>query len=288
MAFLVSSALLYGKDVPVMKKVSVEIPVGEYSIFTFPFKVTEIQPGNFRATKKVKVDSDKDKPIELPNGTKKITINKKNGESEPTKNGAEKTNILNMQKIDNMVTFRPKMKGEAELILWGNQDYPMIIDVKIVERGEGDKELNFVQLVDSRKEVINFEANPHEKVIENIIQYLYAPDLHRKPSGYEEVVRQDVYDVGIKDRKGNIFARVRLSLTKEVVGKRYVGQVWNANIVPQFDNRDGTVNIPEGFKLKLYDEMFDSRGVYAVSLETYTITKEHGTRVMVVRKKEGV
>jgi len=32
--------------------------------------------------------------------------------------------------------------------------------------------------------------------------------------------------------------------------------------------------------------MFDDDGVYGVSLETYGVTKEHGTRVMVIRRRD--
>jgi hypothetical protein len=169
--------------------------------------------------------------------------------------------------------------------VWGNKNFPMIIKISVVD--EADTDIDFVQLVDNRKEVISFEASPHEKVIENIMRFLHNADVNPKPRGYENIVRKEIYDVGIKDRDGKTFARVRVTLTKEVVGKIYVGQEWNVNVVPEFDNEDGEiVEIPSDFELTLYEEMFDSPGIFAVSLETYQITKKNGTRVMIVRNKE--
>ncbi len=271
---------LNAKDIPVMKETTLEISVKDYSVVKFPFKVTNMQLGSFR--QKVKVEKETVLGIEN-NGVQKITLSK-NQQAEPARNGG---NILNVKKIDNMLTFRPSAIGETEMIIWGNKDFPMIINLKVVE--DADKNIEFIQVLDSRKDVLNFEANPHEQVIEKIMRHLYNSEVNKKPGGYENVVRKEVYDVGIKDRDGNTFARVRTSLSKEVVGSRYVGQVWNVNIVAEFDNEaNETINIPDGFVLTLYEEMFDNDGVFAVSLETYRISKEHGTRIMVVRKKEEV
>jgi len=289
---IVSSSLLFmavtigvtvsAKDVPVLKTMTIEIPQGEYSILKFPFKITNLQLGEFKGHVKKK----RKPAIVLPdNGVKRINISKKTGENNPkVKNSM--TNILNLKRVDNILTFRPKIKGSIEIIVWGNKDFPMVLKVNVVQKSHGDTDINFVQTVDSRQEVIKFESNPHEKVIERIMKYLYNPIVNKKPRGYEEVVRKDIYDVAIEDENNIVVARVRASLVKESIGKRYVGQVWNVNIVPEFENRNETVTIPDGFYLTLYPEMFDAPGVFAVSLETYRITKKHGTRVMVVRRKE--
>lgn len=272
---------LNAKEIPVMKETIIEIPAKDYSVVTFPFKIANIQMGAFSYRK------EKNKPL-VPaikdNGVKKISLSKKDINNN-SKQKSVGNNILNIKKIDNMLTFRPKTKGQVEIIVWGNKDFPMIIKIKVVDFA--DKNIKFVQVVDSRKEVVNFESSPHEKVIERIMRFLHNSSVNPKPRGYENIVRKEIYDVGIKNREGVTFARVRVSLTKEVVGKIYVGQEWNVNIVPEFDNENGeTIDIPDRFSLTLYEEMFDSPGVFAVSLETYSITKEHGTRVMIVRNKE--
>jgi hypothetical protein len=271
------------KDIPVLKTVTVEIPQGEYSVFNFPFKITNLQLGEFKG----RVKKTKKPTVALPdNGVKRINISKTNGANKPKVKNAQ-PNILNLKKVKNILTFRPKIKGSIEIIVWGNKDFPMVLKVNVVDKNHGDTDINFVQTVDNRKEVIKFESNPHEKVIEKIMRYLYNPSVNKKPRGYEEIVRKDIYDVGIEDENGVVISRVRASLVKESVGRRYVGQVWNVNIVPEFENKNETVVIPDGFYLTLYPEMFDAPGVFAVSLETYRITKKHGTRVMIVRRKEG-
>ncbi|WP_457748579.1 hypothetical protein [Sulfurimonas sp.] len=270
------------KDVPVLKSVTLEIPQGEYSILKFPFKITNLQLGEFRGhVKKKKKDS-----VALPNnGVKRINISKTNGANKPKVKNVQ-PNILNLKRVDNILTFRPKIKGFIEIIVWGNKAFPMVLKINIVNKNKGDTDINFVQVLDKRDEVIKFESSAHEQVIERITRYLYNPVVNKKPRGYEEVVRKDIYDVGIENSDGKVIARVRASLVKESVGRRYVGQVWNANIVPEFESGDETITIPDGFYLTLYPEMFDAPGVFAVSLETYRITKKHGTRVMVVRRKE--
>ncbi|WP_294961555.1 hypothetical protein [Sulfurimonas sp.] len=284
-AFKIALALLIfstlnGKDIPIMKTTTIELPVSEYSIIKFPFKVAEARLGSYKY-KKIKGEVT---PIIIKNNANKnISLSKKNP-AVPAPIVTSGENLLNIKKIDNFLTFRPRFKGTAEIVVWGNKDFPMIIKIDIVD--DADKNINFVQVLNSRKEVINFESNPHEKVLENIMRFLHNSEVNKKPRGYENIVRKEVYDVAIRDRQGVIFARVRVSLTKEVAGKIYVGQEWNVNIVEEFDNENETVEIPNGFYLTLYEEMFDSEGVFAVSLETYTITKEHGTRVFIVRNKE--
>ena len=44
--------------------------------------------------------------------------------------------------------------------------------------------------------------------------------------------------------------------------------------------------IADDFSLRLYEEMFDGTGVYAVSIEKYNISKNVGARVMIVRLRE--
>jgi len=275
LSLLVASSL-NALEVPIVKQTTIEVPYKDYTVIRFPFKVTKIQAGTFtykrEKTKKIA-------PVN-PNGVKQITLTKQKGASAANIKTLQ-NNPLNLRKIDKMLTLRPIAKGETEVIVWGNAEFPMIVKIKVVDKA--DKNIDFIQILDKRSEVITFESSPHEKVIENIMRFLYNSEVNKKPSGYENVARKELYDVAIKDRNGDVFARVRVSLSKEVVGRRYTGQVWNVNIVPEFDNEHETIEIPEGFRLSLYEEMFDKSGVFAISLETYRVTKEHGTRLMIVR-----
>jgi hypothetical protein len=278
---LVSATSLSAKDVYIAKKVTIEIPKKDYSVIRFPFKVTNIQLGAFSYLKEKGAPTPK---AIKNNGVQKITLSKKGANNK--KVSTPSNNMLNIKKIDNILTFRPKAKGDVEIIVWGYKDYPIILKIKVVDYG--DVNLNFINEVDRRADVLDFEASPHEKILERITRFLHNSEANPKPRGYDNIVRKEIYDVGIKDRDGLTFARVRVSLLREIVGKTYTGQEWNVNVVGEFDNENGDeVLIPEGFELTLYEEMFDSQGVFSVSLETNNITKEHGTRVMIVRRKEG-
>ncbi len=274
-----STVSLHALEIPVVPETTIEVPYKQFSIIKFPFKVTNIQQSIFSYTRK---KSSKLSPAVKASGVKQITLTKAKGAS-AAKIEATSKNILNIKKIDNILTMRPSFKGETQVIVWGNSEFPMVIKIKVVD--DADKNIEFIQIVSKRSEVANFESSPHEKVIERIMKSLYNSELHPKPRGYENVARKELYDVEIKDRDNSPFARLRVSLSKEYVGKKYIGQVWNVNVLPEFDTEDNTIEIPDGFKLSLYEEMFDSQGVYAVSLETYQITKGHGTRIMLVREK---
>ena len=275
---LVASSV-FAFDVPVVKESTITVLPNKYCVIKFPFKVTHIQLGTFEYKAKVKKET-----------TTALNDNKINRISLSSKSGThsakpKNSNFLNIKKIDNMITLRPKKKGRTQIIVWGNANFPMIININVGENGY--QNIDYIQMVSNRESVIKFEQNPHERIIELIMRYLYNPVVNKKPSGYDIVTKKEIYDVAIKDRNNKPFAKFRATLIKQINGRLYQGEVWNVNIVPEFNTKEETIEVPDGFKLKLYPEMFDAPGVYAVSLETYSITKAHGTRVMIVRKREG-
>ena len=277
--FTLGAASLNAIEMPIRKNITIEVAKKEFNIIKFPFKVTKIQLGVFSYRK---LKSNK-KPPPTAQVTKKITLSKKKAGASHTK-VSPKLNILNIKKVDNIITMRPAAKGEVELIVWGNKSYPMVIKIKVVD--EADQNIEFIHIVDERKQVIEFESSPHEKVIEKLMRTLFNENVNPAPRGYEHSARREIYDVGVENDDGFVYVRVKVSLTKEIIGKKYVGQVWNVNLVPEFEEDNETVFTPDDMKLTLFYEMFDSPGVYAISLETYSITKEHGTRLMIVRSKE--
>ena len=279
---LVLVATLGAREIPIRKNVTLEVSLKEFSVINFPFKVTKIQLGVFTYQERKDSKPQKNKAIEN-SGAKKISLSKKtNTKATPT--GVTNKNILNIKKIDKIITVRPDSIGEVEAIVWGNRDYPMVVKIKVVE--VADQDITFVHVVDERKLVTKFESGAHERVIELLMRSLFNEDVNPRPRGYESIVRKEVYDVGIEDNDGFVYTRVQVALTKEFVGKKYVGQVWNVNMVPEFDSDGETISMPDDFRLQLFYEMFDSEGVYSISLETYEIDKKHGTRLMLVRSKD--
>lgn len=278
------------KEVPIMKTVTVNIPVKEYSILDFPFKVKDVQTKSFtyRANVVHKV-----KKSELKNIKKQgISLSRKNIDlNKSTKKVIKSNDVLGFERGVNVLTFKPKYIGFAEMIIWGYDGFPIILKVNVVEPNKADKYIRFVELVENKKDVAKFESSSHEKIIEKITQHLYDESYKSKPSGYESIVRKDIYDVEVLNNKKEVVAIVRNTLIREIIGRDYLGQVWNVNLVGfrkeiLLGMMEEKFIVDEKLELNLYEEMFDENGIFSVSLETYKITKDHGTRVMVVRRRD--
>jgi len=278
------------KEVPIMKTVTVNIPVKEYSILDFPFKVKDVQTKSFTYRAKV---VRKVKKSELKKLKKQgISLSKRNNSLNKSTTKTDKSDdILGFERGVNVLTFKPKYIGFAEMIIWGYDGFPIILKVNVVEPNKADKYIKFVELVENKNKVNKFESSSHEKIIEKITQHLYDESYKSKPSGYESIIRKDIYDVEVLNNKKEIVAIVRNTLIREIIGRNYLGQVWNVNLVGfKKDILLGMIeerfSVDDKLELNLYEEMFDEDGIFSVSLETYKITKDHGTRVMVVRRRD--
>ena len=287
---IIVSVAIEAKEVPIMKTVTVNIPVKEYSILDFPFKVKDVQTKSFTYRTKV---THKVKKSELKNIKKQgISLSRKSLDlNKNTKKAIKSNDVLGFERGVNVLTFKPKYIGFAEMIIWGYEEFPIILKVNVVEPNKADKYVKFVELIEKKKDVTKFESNAHEKIIEKITRYLYDENYKSKPSGYESIVRKDIYDVEVLNNKKEVVAIVRNTLIREIIGRNYLGQVWNVNLVgfkkkTLFGMMEDKFVVDEKLELNLYEEMFDEDGIFSVSLETYKITKDHGTRVMVVRRKD--
>ncbi|RLA77443.1 MAG: hypothetical protein DRG78_17460 [Epsilonproteobacteria bacterium] len=278
------------KEVPIMKTVTVNIPVKEYSILDFPFKVKDVQTKSFTYRAKV---IHKVKKSELKNIKKQgISLSRKKMDpKKSTKKAIKSNDVLGFERGVNVLTFKPKYTGFAEMIIWGYDGFPIILKVNVVEPNKADKYIKFIELIENKKNIIQFESSSHEKIIEKITQHLYDESYKSKPSGYESIVRKDIYDVEVLNNKKEVVAIVRNTLIREIIGRDYLGQVWNVNLVGfkkeiLLGMMEKKFVVDEKLELNLYEEMFDEDGIFSVSLETYKITKDHGTRVMVVRRRD--
>jgi len=269
-SFLIST-MLYSKDIPIMKTIEVNIPVNEYSIIDFPFKIKELQTKTFN----YKTVVTKQVPLEQKSSANGISLSKKDEIKKPQ----VKNDILGLEKGLNVLTFKPKSLGFAEMIVWGYELFPIILKINVVEAQNGDKYLKFVEILENKNEIQKFESSSHEKIIEEITRHLYDEKYSSKPVGYESIVRNASYSVNVLGKNKEIIGVIKNTLIREIVGRDYLGQVWNVNFIPSSEEYWST-------EIQLYEEMFDDDGVYGVSLETYGVTKEHGTRVMVIRRRD--
>lgn len=259
---------LSAKDFPIMKTMTVNIPLGEYSILDFPFKIVDVQTKTFNY--KTKIIKKIAKESQVKTASKALIDLKRKTPIKP------KGNVMGMTRGVNVLTFRPKHTGFTELIIWGFEEFPIILKINVKDEFIADKHLNFIQTIDSNKEVKKFEANSHEKIIEKIVKHLYDENYKSKPSGYETISGNSIYSVEITDENKEVIGVLEVSLLRELLGRNYIGQVWNVKIKELVD---------EDVSVTLYEEMFDEDGIFSVSLETYSISKEHGTRVMIVRRR---
>jgi len=296
---------LFAKEVPIMREIDINIPLKEYSIVEFPFKIKGVQFTTFTYKKKVKtidgVEVDEKKEVEPINTKKKIRLSRKEKKSQDKQKRAlemkEKKNLLGIERGDNVMTFKPKFLGKTEMIIWGYEDFPIVINLNVEKPKNADKFIQFKKPFNKRSQIKKFEANPHEQIIEKITKYLYTDKAKFKPSGYRDVVRKELYEINLKDRNQNIYGVVRCTLVREIEGHLYKGQVWNINLLSYPTDKKSKLettnyqpskneDILNNTKLNLYEEMFDEDGIFAVSLETYSITKDNGTRVIIVRNNQ--
>lgn len=263
---------MFGKDIPIMKTVTVNIPAEEYSIIDFPFEIKDLQAKTFNYGATV--------VKQVPEGNTAISLSRRSNNIENAEVlSAQKGNdVLGLEQGVNVLTFKPKFLGSAEMIIWGYEQFPIIMKINVVDAKDAtDKQIRFIETIDNDKDIANFESSSHEKIIEEITRHLYDDSYKSKPAGYESVVQSKSYKIQVLDDDRYVVGNIENSLLREIVGRDYLGQVWNINYVPNDDN--------SVLKIRLYEEMFDGDGVFSVSVESYLIDTQHGTRVMIVRRR---
>lgn len=284
---LISYTSLFSKEVPLLKVVSVNIPVGEYSVLDFPFEIVTLKAKTFKykRNKTQLMSMPSNQSTQLIPTKDGITLSKKNDNTGNKISSGSKSkpgkNVLGLEKGKNVIVFRPKHKGSTELIIWGYKDFPIMLKINVTDIADSDKHIKFVKILDDRKDVENFESKPHEKIIELITRHLYDESYKSKPAGYESIVRRAEYNINVKDRDGNVIAILHNSLIREIVGRDYLGEVWNVNLIG-----NANIIVPKGLEVNITGPLYGKAdGIYGVSPEHNYVTSEHGTRVMIVRRR---
>ena len=277
LGLLLFGASAYALNVPLVKVVSINIPKSNYSVVEFPFKIKAIQINSFVA--KVK------KNINNLNNVNKAIVNKNkkplNFQKSKLPNAASarpivrRTNYLNMTKGVNVLTFKPSAYGYSQMIIWGYKPYPIILTIHVVKKSKAFQYFKFVPTIAKSSTIQAFESMPHEKIIASIVKYLYAKNVNPKPAGYYDAVVRKDYMVNIRSNN-KIIGKLVSKLQWETIGRNYIGQVWTVNIKPN-------KNYKKPISVRLYAKMFASKGIYAVSINRYVITRKRGTEVMIVR-----
>ncbi|RXK16483.1 hypothetical protein CP985_03465 [Malaciobacter mytili LMG 24559] len=271
---VLSSVILFGKDIPIRKMIDFEVPVNKSVIIEFPFEIN-VKPSNFitkekildRKEQKIEVKDDtevgekSDYKIVKPDINGKIVINnsvdtKKNTESKPEAAKKLKKSSFKLSTSKNIIELSSKKEGRTEIIVWG-YEYPIIINIKVVDKEIEDRYFKFINYEETKAEVKKFESNPHEKVLEKLLYGLYN---NKYPSGFKtEVVNEEYKNDGLY-----------FKLMNRVVGLGYIGEIW------VIESTEGRAN--------LYEEMFADKNIYLISLEADKLEeKGQSTRLFVIR-----
>lgn len=253
---------IFAKEVPIENRMEVFIPVGEWSVFEFPFKMTE-ETKYFKKIEKKKVlkklpntiDNDEQK-VQTPTLKSSNTTNQKlidealkkanndNNGKNPEKQKSGLSSSFEKSSSDNIVKIFPKVTGETEMIVWG-YEYPIMIKINVVDPSNNVNTTKYLKFLDyeiDKREAVQFEVGYHEKTIEKLLYHMWNEDT---PKGY----KLQVYNTTYKDNKDLEFEHI-----KSYVGYNYVGQVW------------GISNTSKE-TITLYEEMFANESIYLIAFD---------------------
>ena len=253
---------LFAKEMPITQEVELSIPLGEFSVIEFPFKITSKNITSFLPIKKIitkvkkvgkeKVNLDDDlvrKPI--PKKVKKVDSSK----LKKTINQRKKSKYISITQNINSLTFFTRKEGIIKMVIWG-YDHPILLTLR-VSRKDGFGLYKFILPQSKNKDAIDMEQSSHEKVINKLMVHLFNQTL---PNGYKSISK-DINFIS------NGFA---MRLNRKLIGKRYTAEEW---ILTNHTDVDS----------EIHEESFYQSGVYGVSLEVDSLKQEESTRVFIVR-----
>jgi len=243
---------LHAVELPINSKYEISIENGEFTVFDFPFEIKKTFSSGFL----LKADSDKIKA--LKDEESKVVIDPRT--KQPV---VKKSKIIQIKQGKKTITFLPKARGSFKIIVWGYREYPLMFDIKVIDKLENKKSeiqyfYKFLDYATQEKKAQSFETDPHEKIIVKLLRSIYNKKL---PSGYENTRYQKEFDDGI----------LHYTLNFSYIGKAYTAEEW-------------LVQNLTGKTLKLYEEQFEKENVYAVAFENDLLQKDATTRLFIIRK----
>ena len=259
------------KDVPLVKQITFKIPLKEFSIIEFPFEIKShdfspfVSLATANSSQQMETSSTETPDYSLPNLDDKKS---QQGQGQkpntpplpPLNSGAKKP--VDWQKGKNFFKFYPRKTGETQLVVFGYEKFPIIINLKIVEDKEqaDDRLLKFVDFNEHKEVAHKFESTNHDKVVVSITKALYT---NEPPKGYEVTTKQYEF----------IRGPLMFQLIKEYQGKSYSG-------IEYLLTNIGTSNID------LDADIFKGqKGVYGITFTHDILVPSAQTRLFIVKQR---
>jgi len=254
--FVVLVVSVFAIEVPLQKVMNVEISIGEYSVFDFPFKIKAANPTSFKSEYNVEQISQDAQKItggtdyldeKLPPKKKVATMGKR---------GAKKTEALDVKRSSHTISVYPRKFGETTFLIWGGKD-PVMLKIKVTKNMRGPTYMKFIDYSRDKEQAKVLEKTSHEKIITILTKHLYNKST---PKGYISKSISKTFRI----------AKVKMKLVRSIIGNGYRADEWL---------------VKNGYKQtkRFHEEMFYNPGIYSVSLEDDVLAPNEATRMFVVR-----
>jgi hypothetical protein len=243
--------------VPILESIELTIPIGEFSVIDFPFKIEGISSTSFmrdlnRTSKEVKSSVQNVSEVKQPAQGNKTGSPTTKSETLPAQDS------ISINRGANTLTFFPREFGKLELLVWGG-DHPIMIFVVVEKIGE--KYYSFYDPKADEKSLNAYESLPHDRIMSELNKHLYNDTA---PGGYK-----------YKEVKGEPIAlnSFEASVGKILVGNRYQAEEWYLKNVT-------TKN------LRIDPTLFYTEGIYSITPERDYLKGGEATRLFVIRQAE--
>ena len=256
--FVVLVVSVFAVEVPLQKVMNVEISIGEYSVFDFPFKIKAANPTGFKSEYDVEQISQDAQKItggtdyldeKLPPKKKAAAAGKKSAKKAGQK-------ALDVKRSSHTISVYPRKFGEMTFLIWGSKD-PIMLKIKVTKNKRGPTHMKFIDYSRDEEQAKVLEKTSHEKIITILTKHLYNKST---PKGYTAKSRNKIFRI----------AKVKMKLVRSIVGNGYRADEWL---------------VKNGYKQtkRFHEEMFYNPGIYSVSLEDDVLAPNEATRMFVVR-----
>jgi hypothetical protein len=243
------------RKVPIMESIELTVPIGEFSVIDFPFKIEALSSTSFmrdlnRASPPIKSTVQIKQEATQQGRQTGSPITKT--ETLPTQDS------ISINRGVNALTFFPREFGRVEILVWGG-DHPIMIFVVVDKIGE--KYYSFFDPRAKDKSIDTFEALPHDRVISDLLKHLYKGTA---PGGYQykEVKGEHIPLNGFEATIGKI-----------LVGNRYQAEEW-------YLKNTTTSN------LRIDPSLFYTSGIYSITPERDYLKGGEASRLFVIRQSE--
>ena len=258
LTFIISIVSVFAVEVPLQKIINVEIAIGEYAVFDFPFKIKAANPTGFKSEYNVeKISEDAQKITggttyldeKLPPKRKGAPVGGKGGKS-------GNSQALDVKRGSHTISIYPRKFGEMTLLIWGGKD-PVMLKIKVAKGNKGPTYMKFIDYSKDNGKAKVLEKTSHEKIITILTKHLYNKST---PEGYISKSANRTFRI----------AKVKMRLVRSIIGNGYRADEWLVKNEYKQTKR-------------FHEEMFYNPGIYSVSLEDDVLAPNETTRMFVVR-----